>query len=1029
MCATYRDKQKRSHFESFANKIFTGIREIKPNYAEKRAVWELFQNALDTVDKNGIIEIAKTTKGLLFAHNGRPFTDDEFGGLIKQFSVGKAYGDNTEKVGQYGTGFISTHVYGKKITVNGSLKMDDGSYRMLRDFVLDRDAESIDKLTDKLLDQDQIIDALCENNLQTVTTPLPFTSFEYVGNPGSYLHIDAMLVYIKTILPFIFCFNDKLDEVKLSLGDTEDLYKRVEGEQGSVHLTINDQPLDIPFLENDDHSVKVILGSAASNLKEIPKRFLYYPLMETAPAGTNFIIHANDFKPNKERDFLHQAKDNQELKLDVEKNETLLKSAFDTVLKKVGDDDSLLLLDIADIQFVENDSLYEIALKSNFIIKIQNLERIEIENEKYAIESFEYFDASILLLDEETITAVYNVFKQFRTLPPLKQYCRLSELVNNWNEHIEVKFTTLTIADFGKKIAEVAGGDYYYIKDKVSYQLLIAEISKEITLLNQSALIPNIHGRFKLVKDLFKWEPDEPSLIQVVDAINASTSEKYIHNDFEFLANVNAYDREQFKDDFSKFCNELVDSISKAKDDITSDSVRFAMLIESLNIFVGFNKKTLLNKEVAAFYERVYALPILGLEILDPTDTKINYQPAIKLLAHLYIKGLQKEKIEDHLIDLKEIIDSMFKNSNLKEELLHKMACIPDQNLILKSQAELKKDEVLDAVFKDRCDAITGKKCRDELAYDGFHVFLQHPGIVSGGQLGGEIESSLNSNKDFIPVDKLTIDTVLGLIEKISEKPSTWGQWLPNINRVKEEVLMHKFQNEKTRSSLFAILTKDEKKIELLGELAKVTDLEDLVKKGKEKQLEENRKNNHLIYINYIGLKIQEIIRLQLDIELADVVSVMKSEEDSTLITQEEQNGQDFIIYKNDKPIYYLEVKSKWDENGRFALSKNQTERCAEELNRYAVISVNVDRYKRKNGNDNEIIPFEQLKEFVRVNDDLGPYFKKLVSENITKTELNDPKLIEYRGSIPQKLIDENGFEFDHFILALITKLKQPVIA
>jgi hypothetical protein len=1024
MCATYRDKQKRSHFESFANKIFTGIREIKPDYAEKRAVWELFQNALDTVDRNGIIEISKTTKGLLFKHNGRPFTDDEFGGLIKQFSVGKAYGDNTEKVGQYGTGFISTHIYGKKITVNGSLKMDDGSYRRLQDFVLDRDAESIDKLTDKLLDQDQIIDILCENNLQAVATPILFTSFEYEGNPSNHSHIDAMLMYIKTILPFIFCFNDKLDEVKLLAGDTENLYKRVKGEYGSLHLTINDQKLDIPFLENDDHSVKVILGSETSNWKEIPKRFLYYPLMETAAAGTNFIIHANDFKPNKERDFLHKAKDNQELKVDVETNETLLKTAFEIVLKKVCDDESLLLLDIADIQFTESDSPYEVALKSNFISKIQNLERIEIENKKYAIESFEYFDASVLLLDEEKIKAVYNVLNQFRPLPSFEQFCRLSELINNWNELIEVKFITLTIADIGKIIAEVAGKDYYYIKDKVSYQLLIAEISKDITLLNQSALIPNIHGRFKFVKDLFKWESAEPSLIQVIDAINASTSEKYINNDFAFLANVNTYDRERFKEDFSKFCNELVDSISKAKDDITVESVRFAMLIESLNIFVGFNKKTLLNKEVAAFYERVYVLPTSGLEILDPIDTKINYQPAIKLLAHLYIKDLQIGKISEHLIDLKEIVESMFKNFNLKEELLHKLPCIPDQNLILKSQAELKKDEVFDAVFKDHYDTITGKKCRDELAYDGFHVFLQHPGIVSGGQLGGEIESALNDNKDFIPVDKLTIDTVLGLIEKISEKPSTWGQWLPNINRVKEEVLMHKFQNEKTRSSLFAILTKDEKKIELLGELAKLVDLEDLVKKGKERQLEESRKNNHLIYINYIGLKIQEIIRLQLDVELAGVVSVMKSEEDSTLITQEEQNGQDFIIYKNGKPIYYLEVKSKWDENGRFALSKNQTERCALELNLYAVISVNVDRYKKKNGHDNEVIPFEQLKEFVRVNDDLGDYFEKLVAENVQKKELNDPKLIEYRGSIPQKIIDEQGSEFDGFIQKLIHKIR-----
>ncbi|MFC0514209.1 hypothetical protein ACFFGT_08365 [Mucilaginibacter angelicae] len=119
------------------------------------------------------------------------------------------------------------------------------------------------------------------------------------------------------------------------------------------------------------------------------------------------------------------------------------------------------------------------------------------------------------------------------------------------------------------------------------------------------------------------------------------------------------------------------------------------------------------------------------------------------------------------------------------------------------------------------------------------------------------------------------------------------------------------------------------------------------------------------------------------------------------------------IIYKDRNPIYYLEVKPKWDDNGRFALSKNQTERCAGKKDCYAVISVNVDRYKRQHAMDTGNIPFVDLKDFVKVNDNLGGYFEKLVFENITKTELNDPKLIEYRGSIPQKLIDETGIEFD----------------
>jgi hypothetical protein len=327
---------------------------------------------------------------------------------------------------------------------------------------------------------------------------------------------------------------------------------------------------------------------------------------------------------------------------------------------------------------------------------------------------------------------------------------------------------------------------------------------------------------------------------------------------------------------------------------------------------------------------------------------------------------------------------------------------------------------VLDKDFKDQYDAITGKTCREEMAYEGFDCFLQHAGAVSGEQLGSELEVALNTDRKFMPVEAHSIDTILKLIEKISEKPGSWGNWLPNINKVKEEILMHKFQNESTRSSLFSILTKNAKTIELLGELAKIANLNELVRLGKEKQQEENRKNNHLQYINYIGLTIQSLIQAQLAIELAGVVSVLKSEEDTALSTEEEQNGQDFIIYKNGWPIYYLEVKSKWDDNGRFALSKNQTERCAEKKRNYAVISVNVDRYKKKYAINTEDIPFADLKDFVKVNDDLGDYFETLVLENVTKTELNDPKLIEYRGSIPQKMIDEKGAGFDDFMLTLI---------
>ena len=1018
MCATYRDKQKRSHFESFANKIFTGIREINPEYAEKRAIWELFQNALDTVDKNGQIEITKTENGLLFKHNGRPFKDDEFGGLIKQFSVGKSYGDNKEKLGQYGTGFISTHVYGKKIKVNGSILTDDGSFRTLKDFEIDRSAESIDELTDKLITQDEFIERLCDNPELAENFDCAFTSFEYQASTNNLVHIDAMLQYIKTILPYIFCFNNKLNKVNLSYDSINSQYERKETSDIEVNISVDGEPIKVPIIQNNEKNVKVILADENRELIDIPKQFLFYPLMETTEIGYNFIIHANDFKPNKERDYLHSDNSNEELKADVEINQNLLQTAFNLVLEKVKEDESISFIDIARIEFTRLDSDFEKELKKNYINTIKSLERIRFNNVNKSIESLIYFDKSVLLLDEDIKLSIYSLLKQFRSLPHFEIYCELSKNINNWNEYIDNKFETLTHENIGEIISKESGGNLYFIQDKTSFEKFVSEIAIDITLLNKIALIPNIHGDFKFFEDLVKWESNEPALVEIVDSINADISKSYIHKNFEFLENVNLYNREKFKEEFSKFCNELIDDLSKGKINLLPNSIRFRKLTEAMTSFISLNKKTQLNVDIAAFYNRIYKLQQnSNLNIFSDPTVDVNYQPAIKLLANLYFSNIKEKEVVDKISDLKEIISVMFKNTNLKEELLHKLACFPNQRYVLKSQTDLEKDEVKDNDFKNVFYKITNNDIRNELALDGFEVFLQHNGTVTGYQLGDSIEANLNSEKKFIPVDTNIIETVLELIEKISERPNLWGQWLPNINRVKEEVLMHKFQDEKTRSSLFSILAKDEKTIELLGDLAKIEDLESLIKAGKEKQKEEKRKSNHLIYINEIGLMIQNLIKEKLDISLANTIEIIKSLEDANLQNIEEQNGQDFIIYKDGIPVYYIEVKSRWDSEGIVALSKRQIERCAENEDKYAVITVNVADYKSRNNNileDN--ITFEQLSNDIYVNLDLSENFNKLISENKLSENIRlNTKLIEFRGHIPQDRI-KKGIDFVTFI-------------
>lgn len=1026
--ASYREKERRDTFESFANKIFTGIREINPEYAEKRAIWELFQNALDTINEKGEIEINRTNTGFIFKHNGRPFTDSEFGGLIKQFSVGKKYGNNDEKLGQYGTGFISTHVYGKKIKITTSIKLDSGEYVNLYDFNLDRDANSPESLTDKLLAQDDFFGSMVVVNPMAVTTPLSYTSFEYFAGENGQQHIENMLDYLPKIIPYIFCFNGKLFRISLAEDGKIQQFTRKITENAVLELDSTNGLIRLPYLNDEVSRIKLIVGSETIDLTEVPKLFLFYPLMETIDEGINFLIHADNFKPNRERDYLHNNKGNEDLISDITTNEQLLKRGFEIAVNHIKSNETVDFWLACKIQFVESNSNFEKELKKQFISEIRSLNRLGHSEHKYSIDSLFYFHETILTLDDEIKKSIYSLLSQFTKLPPYILYCEISIHVNNWNNSIENKFKTFDLNQIGEYLSSHSNGNYHFIHDKTAYQLFIKHISGNIQLLNTYQLIPNLHGILSYYRELVKWNIIENALVEIADSINYEITKKYLHTHFYFLNEISEYNREKFREDFSKFCNELNDSFSKDNYQLVLSSVRQSMIKNALNCFIGLNNVTQINIQLAGFYRRVFTLNLQQKLIYNPT-TGINYQPAFKLLAHFYLDSIQNINISNRLNDLYELLSHMFENQNLKEEFLHKKPCIPSQNFKLKAQTELKKDEVNDFEFKQKYKEIIGTDILDNLAINGFEKFLQHTSITTGLMLGSQIEEKLQPNKRFIPVKDLSddvVNNVLKLIEKISERPDTWGQWLPNINSVKEEILMHKFQNEKTRSSLFSILTKDVATIELLGDLAKIENLEELVKKGLEKQQEERRRNSHMEYITRIGLLIQDLIQKQLDVELAKLIEVKRSEEDTHLVTKEEQNGQDFIIYKNGQPVYFIEVKSKWDENGRFALTKNQTEKCAIEKSRYSVVSVNVDRYKKQHKIDDELnIKFDDIYKFIQVNDNLGIFFEKLIQENLYKLEVNDPKLIEFRGSIPQKIIDNEGKKFDDFIDNLIAILRK----
>src|SRR3989338_10493988 len=126
--------------ENTASSIFNYLRDMENmrNIYAKRWIWELIQNALDSA-KNGEplkISIVLEKNILKFQHNGRPFEKREIAHLICHGST-KGKSD----IGQFGTGFLTTHLLSKKVRVKAKIVSGEET-----DFVINRDASTPEEM-------------------------------------------------------------------------------------------------------------------------------------------------------------------------------------------------------------------------------------------------------------------------------------------------------------------------------------------------------------------------------------------------------------------------------------------------------------------------------------------------------------------------------------------------------------------------------------------------------------------------------------------------------------------------------------------------------------------------------------------------------------------------------------------------------------------------------------------------------------------------------------------------------------------
>ena len=159
-----REREIRQNVKSHCTKIRDGIRK-NGTASGKRAIWELFQNAGDLVQNcSAEIKITLTNDSFVFSHKGKSFTYDSLCSLVKQVSSQEKENDDT--VGQYGTGFLTTHKFSRRIKVKGSMLISEEpvAYVDINDFLINREnfddiPSFIEDMKNQILEVEKLMDA------------------------------------------------------------------------------------------------------------------------------------------------------------------------------------------------------------------------------------------------------------------------------------------------------------------------------------------------------------------------------------------------------------------------------------------------------------------------------------------------------------------------------------------------------------------------------------------------------------------------------------------------------------------------------------------------------------------------------------------------------------------------------------------------------------------------------------------------------------------------------------------------------
>jgi hypothetical protein len=512
---------------------------------KKRWIWELIQNASDLGECIDI-EFEVNDSELIFKHNGKPFTLSEAYNLIMPDSSKDDESNHTENqkkpiIGQFGTGFISTHILSSIISITGIIEKDTGSLHKFS-YRLDRsERENKDFIIQSIKDSEsqyqESLEPIHEYNSGSYDTVFIYDLTKAYNGLDINEIVNSGLSTFEELIPFVFAFRSQLNSVTIKDSrrgkKSEKRYSRSildstipDLEYVQTAIKVNGQQysnVTIATLKNGHTKIAVTVRVDQSDYVLIepfpnysPVLYCAFPMIGTTDFNFPVVIHSDFFTPNRERDGIEITEHDKE-------NRSRLVEARDAFIKllKITEENKwvstfhLFKINRVEYSNPETQKWYETAIFDPIVGKLKSSKLIRVSSD-ISTRQVSLNEILIPYVDKrksDNYTSLERLFALSKAL--FKDEIPINTEYINWYNVLNFDLFENQLFNLDKLLDKIAKNNsclshfdenYDIVKDAtIEYLSRLIQYTLESDnkdLLNKYAIVPNQLDTMCLQKDL-----------------------------------------------------------------------------------------------------------------------------------------------------------------------------------------------------------------------------------------------------------------------------------------------------------------------------------------------------------------------------------------------------------------------------------------------------------------------------------------------------------------------------------------------